>query len=318
MAGSSRKAIFAALIGNSLIAITKFGAAAFTGSSAMLSEGIHSLVDTGNQGLLLLGLKRAQRPPSRGFPFGHGKEVYFWSFAVAILIFALGAGISLYQGYSHIKNPVALENVVINYIVLALAIVFEAGAFMIALREFNAGRGELSVLEAVRRGKDPSLFVVLFEDGAAMLGLLVALVGIYLADQTGNLVYDGAASMVIGLILAATAVWLAYETQSLLIGESAAEWIREAVDAAIENSAGILTVNEVATLHMGPNFILVTISVDFESNMNSDDVESCVTGLTREIKAIDSSVRRVFIEAEKLSDHRREMAASLPGAAPGP
>ncbi len=313
MAGSSRKAIFAALIGNSLIAITKFGAAAFTGSSAMLSEGIHSLVDTGNQVLLLLGLKRAQRPPSPGFPFGHGKEVYFWSFAVAILIFALGAGISLYQGYAHIKNPVALENVVINYIVLALAIVFEAGAFMVALREFNAQRGKLSVLEAVRRGKDPSLFVVLFEDGAAMLGLLVALVGIYLADQTGNLVYDGAASMVIGLILAATAVWLAYETQSLLIGESAAEWIREAVDAAIGNSAGIVTVNEVATLHMGPNFILVTISVDFASAMSSDDVESCVAGLTREIKAIDPSVRRVFVEAEKFFDHRREIADSLPG-----
>ena len=231
MAGSSRKAIIAALIGNSLIAVTKFGAAAITGSAAMLSEGIHSLVDTGNQVLLLLGLKRAQRPPSPGFPFGHGKEVYFWSFAVAILIFALGAGISLYQGYSHIRNPTPLENVAINYIVLALAILFEAGAFTVALREFNAQRGKLGILEAVRRGKDPSLFVVLFEDGAAMLGLLVALVGIFLADRTGNLVYDGAASMIIGLILAATAVWLAYETQSLLIGESAAEWLVEKVNA---------------------------------------------------------------------------------------
>jgi len=317
MAGSSRKAIFAALIGNSLIAITKFAAAAFTGSAAMLSEGIHSLVDTGNQVLLLLGLKRAQRPPSPGFPFGHGKEVYFWSFAVAILIFALGAGISLYQGYSHIRNPVSLENVTINYIVLGLAILFEAGAFTVAFREFNAQRGKLGLLEAVRRGKDPSLFVVLFEDGAAMLGLLVALGGIFLADQTGNLVYDGAASMMIGLILAATAIWLAYETQSLLIGESAADWLVAEVNATIANTVGIETVNEVATLHMGPNFILVTISVDFASTMNSDDVESCVARLTREIKAIDPTIRRVFIEAEKLSDHRREIDESVPGAVLG-
>lgn len=317
MAGSSRKAIVAALIGNTLIAITKFGAAAMTGSAAMLSEGIHSLVDTGNQVLLLLGLKRAQRPPSPGFPFGHGKEVYFWSFAVAILIFALGAGISLYQGYSHIRNPASLENVTINYIVLGLAILFEAGAFTVAFREFNAQRGKLGLLEAVRRGKDPSLFVVLFEDGAAMLGLLVALGGIFLADQTGNLVYDGAASMVIGLILAATAVWLAYETQSLLIGESAADWLVAEVNAKMADTVGIETVNEVATLHMGPNFILVTISVDFASTMNSDDVESCVARLTREIKAIDPTIRRVFIEAEKLSDHRREIDESVPGAVPG-
>ncbi|UCG71907.1 MAG: cation transporter [Chromatiales bacterium] len=315
MAGSSRKAIFAALVGNSLIAVTKFGAAAMTGSAAMLSEGIHSVVDTGNQVLLLLGLKRAQRQPSPGFPFGHGKEVYFWSFAVAILIFALGAGISLYQGYSHLRDPTPLENVSVNYIVLALAILFEAGAFTVAFREFNAQRGKLGALEAVRRGKDPTLFVVLFEDGAAMLGLLVALVGIFLADQTGNLVYDGAASMLIGLILAATAVWLAYETQSLLIGESAADWLVGKVNATLAGTTGIETVNEVATLHMGPNFILVTISVDFSPSMNSDDVETCVSELTREIKAIDPSIRRVFIEAEKIADHLREIADSLPGTA---
>ena len=308
MAGSSRKAIYAALVGNSLIAVTKFGAAAFTGSAAMLSEGIHSLVDTGNQVLLLLGLKRAARPPSAEFPFGHGKEVYFWSFSVAILIFALGAGISLWQGYIHIIDPAPLENVVVNYVVLGLAILFEAGAFAVAYREFAAHKGQLGFLEAVRRGKDPSLFVVLFEDGAAMLGLLVALGGIALAEVTGNPVFDGAASLLIGLILAGTAVWLAYETQALLIGESAASWIVDDIRRLLSRSEGITTVNEVATLHMGPEFILVTISVDFADELGSSDVETLVAQLTRKIKAIDPSVKRVFIEAERRADHRRELA----------
>jgi cation diffusion facilitator family transporter len=313
MAGSSRTAIVAALIGNGLIAVTKFAAAAFTGSAAMMSEGIHSLVDTGNQVLLLMALKRAKRPPSADFPFGHGKEVYFWCFAVAILIFALGAGISLYQGYSHIMDPVPLENVFVNYIVLGLAILFEAGAFAVAFREFNAHRGELGILEAVRRGKDPSLFVVLFEDAAVMLGLLVALAGIYLADVTGNLVFDGAASMVIGLILAATAVWLAYETKSLLIGESAADWIVERVRQTLAAAEAIDTVNEVATLHMGPEFILITISVDFSSALSADEVEDSIAQLSQAIKSIDPGIKRVFIEAETLTIYRREVRESLPG-----
>ncbi len=311
MAGSSRKAIYAALVGNALIAVTKFGAAAITGSAAMLSEGIHSLVDTGNQVLLLLGLKRAGRPPSKEFPFGHGKEVYFWSFAVAILIFALGAGISIYQGVIHILEPVAIENVRVNYIVLGLAILFEAGAFVVAYREFAAQKGELGFLEAVKRGKDPSLYVVLFEDGAAMLGLLVAFGGITLAEVTGNPVFDGVASLLIGIILALTAVWLAYETQSLLIGESASSWIVDDIRQALTRSEVITSINEVASLHMGPNFILVTISVDFAENLSASDVEAEVSALTRAIKAIDPDVRRVFIEAEKPGDHQREVAESL-------
>jgi cation diffusion facilitator family transporter len=312
MAASSRKAIYAALIGNTLIAITKFIAAAITGSAAMLSEGVHSLVDTGNQILLLLGLKRAGRPPSPDFPFGHGKEVYFWSFVVAILIFGLGAGISIYQGYQHIMEAEPLQNVVVNYMVLGLALLFEAGAFYVAFREFSAHKGKLGYLEAVRRGKDPILFVVLFEDGAAMLGLLVAGAGITLAEVTGNPVFDGAASVVIGLILAGTAIWLAYETQGLLIGESAAAWLVARIRRVLDEADDVKTINEVATLHMGPEFILVTASVDFATGLSADGVESCVAQLTREIKAIDPSVRRVFIEAERRDDHRREMNESIP------
>jgi divalent metal cation (Fe/Co/Zn/Cd) transporter len=290
MAGSSRKAIYAALIGNGLIAVTKFGAAAITGSAAMLSEGIHSLVDTGNQVLLLLGLKRAARPPSAAFPFGHGKEIYFWCFVVAILIFALGSGISLYHGYQQILHLEPLQNISVNYVVLGLAILFEAAAFFVAYREFTAHKGKLGFLEAVRRGKDPSLFVVLFEDDP---------------------VFDGIASAVIGLILGATAIWLAYETQSLLIGESAAGWIVESIRTVLRENEQIETVNEVATLHMGPEFILVTISVDVAADLSSDDIESSVTQLTQRIKAIDPAVKRVFIEAEHRRDHRREMTESL-------
>ncbi|WP_455205924.1 cation diffusion facilitator family transporter, partial [Kaarinaea lacus] len=166
MATGSKKVIYAALAGNSLIAITKFVAASITGSSAMVSEGIHSLVDTGNQGLLLYGLKKAKQPADEHFPFGHGKEIYFWSFVVAILIFALGAGISIYEGISHVLHPKPVIDPFINYIVLGLAILFEGAAWMFAFKEFTTAKGKWGYLEAVQRGKDPTMFVVLFEDSA--------------------------------------------------------------------------------------------------------------------------------------------------------
>ena len=197
----SKKVIYAALVGNGLISVTKLAAASVTGSSAMLSEGIHSIVDTGNQGLLLLGLGRAKRKADPDHPFGYGKEIYFWSFVVAILIFAVGAGISLYEGIRHIQHPAPIANARLNYIVLALAFVFEGVAWGMALKEFNLSKGRLGYMQAVRQSKDPSTFVVLFEDTAAMLGIIVAFVGIWLGQVTGLLWLDGAASIVIGLIL---------------------------------------------------------------------------------------------------------------------
>ncbi|MGD8942000.1 MAG: cation diffusion facilitator family transporter, partial [Desulfobacterales bacterium] len=218
---SSKKVIYAALMGNALIALTKFIAFFITKSSAMLSEGVHSVVDTGNQMLLLYGLHRAKRPADERFPFGHGKEVYFWGFVVAITIFTIGAGVSLYKGVHHILHPVPIENPSINYIVLACAMVFEGAAWYFAFTEFTKAKGKWGYFEAVQRGKDPSMFVVLFEDSAAMLGIIAAFIGIFLSQVTGNYVYDGMASVVIGFILAGTAVWLAYEIKGLLIGESA-------------------------------------------------------------------------------------------------
>ena len=200
---SSKKVIYAALAGNFLIALTKFIAFFVTQSSAMLSEGVHSVVDTSNQVLLLYGLRRAKKPADAQFPFGHGKEVYFWGFIVAIMIFTVGAGVSIYKGIHHLLHPVAIQNPTINYVVLASALLFEGAAWYFALTEFTKAKGKWGYFEAVQRGKDPSIFVVLFEDSAAMLGILVALLGIFLTQITGNPYYDGIASVVIGLILAA-------------------------------------------------------------------------------------------------------------------
>jgi cation diffusion facilitator family transporter len=299
MATGSKKVIYAALAGNTLIAITKFIAGGITGSSAMISEGIHSLVDTGNQGLLLYGMRKAKKPADERFPFGHGKEIYFWSFIVAILVFALGAGISIYEGIHHILHPRPITDAFINYIVLGLAILFEGAAWFFALNEFTKAKGKWGYIEAVQRGKDPTMFVVLFEDSAAMLGLLVALGGITLGELTGILYFDGIASILIGLILAGTAAWLAYETKGLLIGESANRKVVDGIRSIVLNSGPVNHVNEVLTMHMGPDYILVNISVDFANNTVADDIEKAIDILDQEIKQQFPNVKRVFIEAEK-------------------
>ncbi len=301
MASGSKKVIIAALIGNALIAVTKFFAAAITGSSAMLSEGIHSLVDTGNQVLLLYGLKRAAKPPDENFPYGYGKEIYFWCFVVSILIFALGGGISIYEGILHIRYPQPISNPTINYIVLGLAIIFEAVAWYFAFREFNRVRGQWGFLEAIQRAKDPAIFVVLFEDSAAMLGLVVAFVGIWLTQATGFLVFDGIASVTIGLILFGTAIWLAYETKGLLIGESANQSVVRGVREIIAAKLNVNHVNEVLTMHMGPDFILANISVDFKNELTVDAMEREIAAIDIAIKQSYPQIKRVFVEAEKRS-----------------
>jgi cation diffusion facilitator family transporter len=298
MAGSSKKVIIAALIGNTLIAVTKFIAAAFTGSSAMLSEGIHSVVDTGNQVLLLYGLKRARQPADERFPFGHGKEIYFWSFVVAILIFAVGAGVSIYEGILHLIHPEPMDNVMINYLVLGLAMVFEGLAWYFALVEFTRTKGKWGYIEAVQRGKDPSMFVVLFEDSAAMLGLVVAFAGILLSQLTGILYFDGIASIIIGLILAGTAVWLAYETKGLLIGESANQRVVDSIRHIASSVEEINAINEILTMHMGPDFVLVNMSVNFRDDLPAGSMEILIASLDKRIKQEHPQVKRVFVEAE--------------------
>ena len=303
----SKKAIYAALAGNSLIALTKFAGFAYTGSSAMLSEAIHSLVDTGNQGLLLYGLKRSKKPADERHPFGYGMELYFWAFVVAIVIFALGAGVSIYEGVKHILHPRILTNAYINYIILGLAIVFECGSWWVAYREFRTSKGDMSFLEATRRSKDPALFTVLFEDTAALLGLIVALIGISLAQVHDIPELDGIASVVIGLILAATSGLLAYETKGLLVGEATDPDTVEGLRSILTSAPGIDRVNELRTLHFSPQDILVAISADFSPSLDSNAVEGQVAELERDIKNAYPGITRVFIEAQSISAHQRDL-----------
>lgn len=294
----SRTVIYAALVGNGLIAVTKLIAASMTGSSAMLSEGIHSIVDTGNQALLLLGLKRAAQPADRLHPFGYGKEIYFWSFVVAIMIFAVGAGVSIYEGVHHIQHPTPIENVRISYLVLGLAFLFEIIPWGIALKEFNRTRRGRGLTQAVQRSKDPTSFVVLFEDSAALAGIIVAFVGIFLGHLTGMHWMDGAASVLIGLILAITAWVLVVETKGMLIGESAEPEVVSGVRQLAKDQPGVVHINEVLTLHMGPEFILVNISLDYDDGLSAEEVEKSIASLNRKIKTDWPRVKRVFIEAE--------------------
>ncbi len=298
MAAGSKKVIYAALAGNTLVAATKFVAAAFTGSSAMLSEGIHSLVDTGNQGLLLWGDRQSKKPPDEQFPYGHGREIYFWSFVVAILIFAMGAGLSIYEGIHHLLHPQAVKNPVINYIVIGLAIVFEGGSLWVAVREFNHLKGSRGYFAAVHHAKDPSVFVVLFEDTAAVTGLLIALAGIALSETTGNPAFDGIASILIGMVLGATAAWLAYETKGLLIGESANPEIVRTIRQYILELSTVEAVNEVLTTHIGPEFILVNVSVDMVDHATAGDIEKAIDTFDQRIKSSFPAIKRVFVEAQ--------------------
>ncbi len=307
-ASGSTKVVIAALVGNGLIAVTKFAASVYTGSSAMVSEGIHSVVDTCNQALLLYGIHRSNRPADKMHPFGYAREIYFWAFIVAILIFAVGAGVSIYEGGRKLLKPTPVHDAFINYIVLGLAFVFEAGAWWMALREFTRVKGALGYFEAMRRSKDPALFTVLFEDTAAMLGIVVAFAGIWLGQVTGLVWMDSAASIVIGVILAVAAALLAYECKGLLVGESASDDVVESIRALIESHSTGATVNEFLTMQLGPDDVLVTISLDFAGSLSAGDVERHVSEMERKIKATHPEVKRVFIEAQSFAAHVEQLS----------
>ncbi len=297
---SSKTAIYAALFGNLAIAITKFGAALFTGSSAMFSEAIHSLVDTGNQGLLLYGLKSSSKPADATHPFGYGKELYFWSFAVAIIIFGLGAGFSFYEGIHGVLNPEPLTHVYVNYIVLGLAMLFEGAACTIAIREFNKTRGDLGFFEAVRKGKDPSLFTVVFEDLAAMSGLIVAMIGIAIGDALNLPWADAAAAIVIGAILATVAIFLAIECKALLIGEAADPALVRELNALVQGHRHIKRASPALTMHFGPHDLIVAVDVDFVEHISVNELEASVAEIEDRIRATSPDAKRIFVEARKL------------------
>ncbi|MDP6787853.1 MAG: cation diffusion facilitator family transporter [Rhodospirillales bacterium] len=309
---SSKKVVLAALAGNAAIAVTKFAAAAMTGSSSMLSEAVHSVVDTSNQGLLLYGIRRAGRPADDDHPFGYGMELYFWTFVVAILIFAGGAGVSVYEGVAKLGNPQPIIDAHINYIVLAVALVLEAGAWWVAFKEFTKSKGDLGTLEAVRRSKDPAVFTVLFEDSAAIAGLVIAAVGIGLADALDEPLWDGVGSIVIGAVLAGTAAFLAYECKGLLIGEGAGRAVVRGVRRMANEQDGVARINEALTMHLGPRDVLLNLSLDFKEHLSAVEVEETISALERSIKAAYPEITRVFIEAQSRAGHRRDRQESRP------
>ena len=282
---TSRKVVYAALAGNLAIAATKFVAAWLTGSSAMLSEAVHSLVDTINELLLLYGMYRADKRPDRNHPFGHGRELYFWSFIVALLVFALGAGVSLYEGIGHLLAPHPIEHVLVNYFVLGLSFVFEAASWRVAMKEFRAVKGDLSYFEAFRCSKDPTTFTVLFEDSAALVGLVIAFAGILGAHLLGMPQLDGIASISIAVVLAVSSMFLARETKALLIGESALPQVRESVLEIATADPAIRRANGVLTVQMGPEQVVAALSAEFEDRLTTPEIEACVNRVEAAIKA---------------------------------
>jgi len=300
MAGhsGSKRVIYAALAGNLAIALTKFAAAFFTGSSAMLSEGVHSLVDTGNGGLLLYGMHRAARPADRTHPLGHGRELYFWSFIVALLVFALGAGVSLYEGIVHIMAPEPVVNARVNYIVLGLSFLFEGSSWLVALKEFRQQKGNEGWLQAVQSSKDPSVYTVLFEDSAALLGLVVAFAGISAAQVLDMPELDGVGSIGIAIILGATAIFLARESKGLLIGEPASLEVQKKVLAIAQEDPAVQRANGVLTVHLGPRQIVAGLSIEFEDHLTAPEIEACVERLEARLKKEMPEITRLFVKPQ--------------------
>ena len=298
--GGSRKVILAALAGNLAIAATKATAAFFTGSSAMLSEAIHSAVDTGNQGLLLVGIKRSAQPPSPRHPFGHGMELYFWAFVVALMIFAFGGAVSIYEGWRKIAAPEPVERAWVNFLVLGASVVFEGLSFRIALREFRRSHQGEPFWQAVRASKDPGVFAVLLEDAAALAGLAIALVGLGLAEWLDWPALDGVASIGIGLLLVLTAAFLANETRSLLTGEAASPRLVAEVRATLMADTRVKAVEEVLSMHLGPAEVLMGVTIDLADNLPGAGVEQAAQELSRAIEERHPEVTRIFLRPKRL------------------
>lgn len=299
MSAHNNRTLLIAFGANLGIAVSKFAAAAFTGSSAMLTEGVHSVVDSANQLLLIWGRRQARKPADDRHPFGYGRELYFWSFVVAVLVFALGAGVSVYEGVLHILEPEHAVSPYIAYGVLLIAFLLEGGSTWAAFKEFREAKGPLGWFEAVRRSKDPPAFIVLLENGAAMAGLVAAAIGLMLSQLTGNPFYDGAASVVIGLILGLTAFLLAVESKALLIGEAAEPEIVEGLRAAAAERAGIAGIGRILTVHSAPDQITAMMSVDFVDSIDARSVERIVCEIEAEVAESFPIVKRLFIRPEQ-------------------
>lgn len=305
--------VWAALAGNFAVAVVKFIAAAISGSSAMLSEGVHSLVDTGNEVLLLYGMKRSARPADERHPLGYGRELYFWSFVVALLIFAVGAGVSIYEGAARLTHPEAIKSPRVVFTVLGVSALFEGASWWIAFREFYAKRGGLTVWQAFRRSKDPPSFMVLFEDSAALAGIAVAAAGTGLALITGNSDWDGIASIVIGAILAIVAALLARESKALLIGERADPELSGAIRRLARGVGGVGAVNGIVTVQLAPDQVVVNLSLEFDDAVTTPAIEAAVIDLERRIREHHPEVSAVFVKPQSAHEAKWRQATGEGG-----
>jgi len=297
---SSRTAIYTAIAANAGIAVTKFIAAAMTGSSAMLTEGVHSIVDTGNEGLLLLGVRASRRPADPQHPFGHGKELYFYTLIVAVLIFGAGGGASIYEGILHVQHPEPIDRPFVNYIVIGLAMLFEGASWRYALKAVRRGRTAGSIWRTVRESKDPTSFTVLFEDTAALAGLAAAALGVWLSTTLDMPALDGAASIAIGAILCVTAALLIRESKGLLVGEAASPDVLQKIRAIVGDDPDIAAAGRMMTMHMGPDEVMLNVNLQFRDGLPLDGVTAAVDRLEQNIRDAEPRMRYIFIEAEGL------------------
>jgi cation diffusion facilitator family transporter len=301
--GGSKTAVVAAIAGNLIIAIIKFIAAGLTGSSAMISEGIHSIVDTGNGGLVMLGMKQATKPADESHPFGHGKSLYYWTQIVAISIFGIGGGMSLYEGISHIRHvaPAAeMGDPSVAYLVLAIAFVVEGGSFTVALKQFMAAKEKLGAWQYIRHSKDPSLYTVVLEDSAALLGLIFAFLGIFLGHLFNNPYLDGVASVVIGLLLMSVAGILASRTMGLLLGEGVSHDELKDIRQRVESDPAVERAGDILTMYMGPHDLLVNMGVCFVAGTTAEQMHEAIRRTETEIRSAYPDTKRIYIEAESL------------------
>lgn len=304
---SSKLPVYGALAANGIIAVTKFVAAGVTGSSAMLSEGIHSVVDTGNQLLILLGLKRAARPADKSHPFGYGKELYFWSLIVAIVLFSIGGGMSLYEGIMHLQHPSALSDPTWNYAVLGAAFVVEGIAWYVALNSLLEKKSELGLIGRIQASKNPAIFVVVVEDTAAMLGIIVALLGVYLGHAFNNPLFDGIASVIIGVILAVVAVFLVYESKGLLLGESVSPAVLAGITQTVDADRGVAAAEAPLTMHFGPEEVLMAINVHFKPELTAEEIEATIDRIEKAVRQQHPEIKRIFIEAESITTRHQKV-----------
>ena len=312
MAGSSSKIVVYGAIGaNVAIAISKFVAAYFTGSAAMMSEGIHSLVDSGNGGLILFGLNRSERPADARHPFGHSKDLYFWTVIVAVMIFAVGGGMSLYKGYQYIQHPAPLTDPTWNYWVLGLAMLFEGTACALAYREFRKTQGEAGFWQALRDSRDPAVFAILLEDMAALVGLVIALAGVFLGHYLNNLYFDGAASMAIGALLVGMSIFMLREARGLLVGEGASPEVLRGLEALASQDAAVTKLRAPLTMYLGPADAILALDIAFHDHLTAVEIEQAVERLQTAIKGKYPEFKRVFIEASSLNGQQRQKASPL-------